>query len=62
MVDIPGLVHSANKMQSEEDVELIQGLVVEYMKNPRTIILAVVTAKNGMYTRTLKPINRHNQS
>lgn len=33
-------------MQSEEDVTLIQELVLDYMKNPRTIILAVVTAKN----------------
>jgi hypothetical protein len=33
-------------MQSEEDVALIQELVLDYMKNPRTIILAVVTAKN----------------
>jgi hypothetical protein len=34
-------------MQSEEDVKLIQELVYEYMKNPRTIILAVVSAMNG---------------
>jgi hypothetical protein len=33
-------------MQSDEDVKLIQDLVLEYMKNPRTIILAVITAKN----------------
>ncbi|KAF1360090.1 hypothetical protein EJ07DRAFT_165721 [Lizonia empirigonia] len=46
LVDLPGLIHSANRMQSEEDVALIQELVLEYMKNRRTIILAVVTAKN----------------
>jgi hypothetical protein len=33
-------------MQSDEDVKLIQELVIDYMKNPRTIILAVITAKN----------------
>lgn len=32
-------------MQSE-DVKLIQELVLDYMENPRTIILAVITAKN----------------
>lgn len=46
LVDLPGLIHSANRMQSEEDVKLIQELVLDYMKNPRTIILAVITAKN----------------
>jgi hypothetical protein len=33
-------------MQSDEDVKLIQELVLDYMKNLRTIILAVITAKN----------------
>jgi hypothetical protein len=46
LVDLPGLIHSANRMQSEEDVKLIQELVLDYMMNPRTIILAVITAKN----------------
>jgi hypothetical protein len=46
LVDLPGLIHSANRMQSEEDVTLIQELVLDYMRNPRTIILAVVSAKN----------------
>jgi hypothetical protein len=46
LVDLPGLIHSANRMQSDEDVKLIQELVLDYMKNPRTIILAVITAKN----------------
>ncbi|KAH7075752.1 P-loop containing nucleoside triphosphate hydrolase protein [Paraphoma chrysanthemicola] len=46
LVDLPGLIHSANRMQSEEDVKLIQELILDYMQNPRTIILAVITAKN----------------
>jgi hypothetical protein len=46
LVDLPGLIHAANRMQSEGDVELIRELVLDYMKNPRTIILAVITAKN----------------
>ena len=46
LVDLPGLIHSANRMQSDDDVQLIQELVLDYMKNPRTIILAVITAKN----------------
>jgi GTPase SAR1 family protein len=46
LVDLPGLIHSDNKQQSPTDVELISDLVRSYMKNPRSIILAVVTAKN----------------
>ncbi|KAF2748951.1 GTP-binding protein [Sporormia fimetaria CBS 119925] len=46
LVDLPGLIQASNKMQSEEDVSLIKELVLEYMKSPRTIILAVVSAKN----------------
>ncbi|KAF7551865.1 hypothetical protein G7Z17_g4710 [Cylindrodendrum hubeiense] len=45
MVDLPGLIHSENKHQSEFDVDLIREVVQGYMKNPRTIILAVVSAK-----------------
>ena len=46
MVDLPGLIHATNKAQSEADKELILDLVKDYMKNPRTIILAIVSAKN----------------
>jgi hypothetical protein len=46
LVDLPGLIHATNKAQTENDKELILDLVHQYMKNPRTIILAVVSAKN----------------
>ncbi|KAF2036299.1 hypothetical protein EK21DRAFT_106400 [Setomelanomma holmii] len=46
LVDLPGLIHSATKASTEADKDLIHGLVQEYMQNPRTIILAVVSAKN----------------
>ncbi|KNG50264.1 dynamin family protein [Stemphylium lycopersici] len=46
LVDLPGLIHATNKAQTETDKELILNLVGQYMKNPRTIILAVVSAKN----------------
>lgn len=46
IVDLPGLVHSETKHQSASDVELVQDVVQSYMKEPRSIILAVVSAKN----------------
>ena len=46
IVDLPGLIHSETKQQSASDVELVQDVVQSYMKAPRSIILAVVSAKN----------------
>ncbi|KKZ60044.1 hypothetical protein EMCG_05226 [[Emmonsia] crescens] len=46
VVDLPGLIHSGSKQQPEADVKLISDLVRSYMENPRSIILAVVSAKN----------------
>jgi GTPase SAR1 family protein len=48
IVDLPGLIHSENKQQSANDVKLVSQLVLSYMENPRTIILAVVSAMNDI--------------
>ncbi|KAF8248453.1 hypothetical protein K440DRAFT_583381 [Wilcoxina mikolae CBS 423.85] len=44
VVDLPGLIHVAPGRPT--DVQLVSDLVASYMNNPRTIILAVVSAKN----------------
>ncbi|PPJ56708.1 hypothetical protein CBER1_09501 [Cercospora berteroae] len=46
LVDLPGLILSANKDQTEADVELIHSLVGEYVAEKRTIMLAVISAKD----------------
>jgi hypothetical protein len=46
IVDLPGLIHSENKQQTTADVELVLSMVQMYMANRRSIILAVVSAKN----------------
>lgn len=46
LVDLPGLFHSGSKSQSAADVEAVRTLVTGYMSKPRSIILAVVSAKN----------------
>ena len=43
IVDLPGLIHSETKQQSASDVDLV---VQSNMKESRSIILAVVSAKN----------------
>lgn len=46
IVDLPGLIHSENKSQTATDVQIVQNMVHEYMTNQRSIILAVISAKN----------------
>ncbi|KAI9731215.1 MAG: hypothetical protein M1834_005408 [Cirrosporium novae-zelandiae] len=48
IVDLPGLIHAESKRQTAEDVELVKSLVQGYMKDQRSIVLAVVTAKNDI--------------
>lgn len=46
IVDLPGLIHSENKYQSGDDIKLVSELVEYYMAQERSIILAVISAKN----------------
>ena len=46
LVDLPGIIQSRSKDATDKDVKLIQDLVKTYIVNQRTIILAVVSAKN----------------
>ena len=46
LVDLPGMIHAEGKQQTAEDVQLVSSLVRSYMANTRSIILAVVSAKN----------------
>lgn len=62
LVDLPGLFSAASKAQSTSDAKLVTSLVLSYMENPRSIILAVVSAKNDFanqivtkYAREIDP-------
>jgi hypothetical protein len=46
IMDLPRLIYSEMKQQSTSDVELVQDVVQAYMKELRSIILVVVSAKN----------------
>jgi GTP-binding protein EngB required for normal cell division len=58
IVDLPGLIHSETKHQSASDVELVQDVVQTYMKEPRSIILAVVSAKNDVANQIVLKLAR----
>jgi GTP-binding protein EngB required for normal cell division len=46
MVDLPGLFRAGNQDQSVNDAATVRAMVRSYMKRPRSIILAVVSAKS----------------
>ncbi|KAI0965395.1 P-loop containing nucleoside triphosphate hydrolase protein [Xylaria arbuscula] len=56
IVDLPGLFLAGDKHQSEHDAALVEALVLSYMKKPRSIILAVVSAKSDF---ALQQVTRH---
>jgi len=60
LVDLPGLIHSENKTQSKKDVEIIKDMVSKYMKQERTIVLAVVSAKNDYANQIVLKMARDN--
>jgi GTP-binding protein EngB required for normal cell division len=62
IVDLPGFFEASNTEQSDEDSRMVKDLVLGYMNRPRSIILAVVSAKNEFvvqqvtkYTRKFDP-------
>ncbi|KAI0858430.1 dynamin family protein [Xylaria cubensis] len=58
IVDLPGLIHSETKQQSADDVELVQEVVTSYMKQSRSIILAVISAKNDFANQIVLKLAR----
>ncbi|KAL4962935.1 dynamin family protein [Aspergillus stella-maris] len=48
VVDVPGLFHNPTKYQTEEDKAIIRGLIESYITDKRTIILAVMDARNNL--------------
>ncbi|KAK4552408.1 hypothetical protein LTR86_010422 [Recurvomyces mirabilis] len=58
MVDLPGLFRAGNKDQSVADAATVRRLVEEYMRRPRSIILAVVSAKSDFALQDITEVAR----
>jgi len=58
LVDLPGLFHAGNTDQSETDAATVGDMVQSYMNRPRSIILAVVSAKNDFNLQAVTKIAR----
>ncbi|KAL4879270.1 P-loop containing nucleoside triphosphate hydrolase protein [Aspergillus karnatakaensis] len=48
VVDVPGLFHNPTKYQTDEDKTIIRKLIQRYITDKRTIILAVMDARNNL--------------
>ncbi|PYH75340.1 P-loop containing nucleoside triphosphate hydrolase protein [Aspergillus uvarum CBS 121591] len=48
VVDVPGLFHNPTKYQTTEDRFIIRSLIESYITDKRTIILAVMDARNNL--------------
>ncbi|KAJ1333083.1 vacuolar protein sorting-associated protein 1 [Microdochium nivale] len=58
IVDLPGLIHSETKYQSASDIKMIQDTVESYMAEQRSIVLAVVSAKNDFSNQVVLKLAR----
>ncbi|KAI1076934.1 dynamin family protein [Whalleya microplaca] len=58
IIDLPGLIHSETKQQSAADVGLVREVVEAYMKQRRSIVLAVVSAKNDYANQVVLKLAR----
>jgi GTP-binding protein EngB required for normal cell division len=58
LVDLPRLFQAGSRSQSDADSETVRRLVLSYMKSPRSIILAVVSAKNDFNNQLITRYSR----
>ena len=58
MVDLPGLFRAGNKDQSVDDATTVRNMVRDYMRRPRSIILAVVSAKSDFALQEVTELAR----
>ncbi|OTA90051.1 hypothetical protein M434DRAFT_398290 [Hypoxylon sp. CO27-5] len=58
LVDLPGLFGASDKNQSDDDAALVQDLVLSYMRQRRSIILAVVAADNPFANQPVTKFTR----
>ncbi|KAF2629190.1 hypothetical protein BU25DRAFT_420083 [Macroventuria anomochaeta] len=58
LVDLPGLFQAGSRSQSDADSDTVKSLVLRYMRSPRSIIRAVVSAKNDFNNQSITRYSR----
>ncbi|CAI4214453.1 unnamed protein product [Parascedosporium putredinis] len=59
LVDLPGLFRAGNKEQSAADGAIVRKMARDYMARPRSIILAVVSAKSDFALQEVTDLTRN---
>lgn len=58
LVDLPGLYHASDESQTEEGIAFVESLVMSYMHNARSVILAVISAKSDVTLQKVTSLAR----
>ncbi|EXJ78226.1 hypothetical protein A1O3_09387 [Capronia epimyces CBS 606.96] len=58
LVDLPGLYHAPDEFQSVEGVDFVESLVLSYIRNERSVILAVISAKSDIALQKVTAFTR----
>ena len=58
LVDLPGLYHAPDKNQDADGVQFVESLVLSYVQNQRSVILAVVSAKSEIALQKVTAFTR----
>lgn len=58
VIDLPGLMQAKVTGVTDQDIALSEELIEKYVKNPRTIVLAVVSAANDVVNQKITEISR----
>ncbi|ORY67753.1 P-loop containing nucleoside triphosphate hydrolase protein [Pseudomassariella vexata] len=60
LVDLPGFFHAETSEQSQQDKEMVDSLVESYMRQQKSVILAVISADNQLANqKVLAEAKRH---
>lgn len=58
LVDLPGLYHGPDEQQNTSGIAYVESLVRSYIENPRSVILAVISAKNELALQKITTLTR----
>lgn len=58
LVDLPGLYHAPDESQAAKGVGFVESLVMSYIKNKRSVVLAVVSAKSEIALQKVTAFTR----
>jgi hypothetical protein len=58
LVDLPGLFRATTKTQAFNDPNMVKDMVISHMKQPRSVILAIISAKSDFAVQEVTAIAR----